>query len=87
LPLIHNHTIEVKGDEAFGTSVMEAHGPKMTPDRWSGYYHDRLRRVDGKWLFVERRWFRSWPSFERSGLDIDGTPETGLSAQHTRGPA
>ena len=83
-PVIHNHTVVITGDDAYGTSVMEAHGPTLKPDRWSGYYHDRLKRVDGRWYFTAWRWFRYYPTFERSGLDMDEKPETGLSAQYKR---
>jgi hypothetical protein len=74
-PVIHNHTILITGDEATGTAVLEVSAPTLNPDRWSGYYHDRLRKVNGHWLFVERVWFRYWPTFERSGLDMNGRPK------------
>jgi hypothetical protein len=40
-----------------------------------------LAQIAGKWLFAERRLFRYWPDFERSGLDLEGSPETGLAAR------
>ena len=73
-PLIHNQTVRLNGAEATGTAVMIAEAPTLNPARWSGYYHDRFRKTDGQWLFVERRWFRYWPTFESSGLDINGNP-------------
>ena len=73
-PVIHNHTISITGAEATGTAVMVAEAPTLNPDRWAGYYHDRLRKVEGRWLFEARIWHRYWPTFEQSGLDIDGNP-------------
>lgn len=69
--ITHNHTINVEGDEAWGTSVVTAHAPGPPPASWSGYYHEKFRRVDGKWYFSERRSYRYYPSFEDSGLDVD----------------
>ncbi len=56
IPFIQNHIIEVKGDEAEGTCGIEArfsrNGESVTA---AGYYEDRYRRVNGKWLFAQRR--------------------------------
>jgi hypothetical protein len=82
-PNVHNHTIVIRSPtEAIGSCTMQAH--TTTPDRpsFGGYYHDFFRRHAGKWLFAERRFFRYWPDLERSGLDMEGSPETGLSARH-----
>jgi hypothetical protein len=55
LPMIHNHIIDVRGDEATGLCSVEI--------RWiedgesvisSGYYEDAYRRVDGRWKFAGR---------------------------------
>jgi hypothetical protein len=76
-PMIHNHIIEVRGDEAVGTCAMESRatpgGPY--PNGFAGYYHDRARRVNGRWLFTERCWYLYNPVFERSGLNMVGMPE------------
>jgi len=83
-PLIHNEIIMIDGDNAVSTCAMEARTVNPEIPAFSGYYHDRLRRQGGRWLFSERRFFRYYPRMERSGLDIDGSPESGLSAQHKR---
>ncbi len=55
LPMIHNHVIDVRGDEATGICSIEI--------RWvengesvisSGYYDDSYRRVNGRWMFSKR---------------------------------
>ncbi len=59
-PLRHwtsNHVIEGDGDEATHTCyilliALEGEGPRV--DR-TGIYRDRLRRVEGRWLFAERQ--------------------------------
>ena len=85
-PMVHNDVLVITGAEAVGTCGMEARTTSKEMPAFSGYYHDRFRRIEGQWFFAERRFFRYWPAFERSGLDIDGTPESGLSAQHERKP-
>ena len=56
LPMIHNYLFEIDGDEARGVNANELriteNGKSIIA---SGYYHDRYRRVDGRWRFVERR--------------------------------
>lgn len=74
-PIIHNHIIDVDGDLAEGTCVMDARtkgiNAEYFPDGFLGYYHDRAeRQPDGRWLFTERRWFFYWPEFEDSGLPL-----------------
>jgi 8-oxo-dGTP pyrophosphatase MutT (NUDIX family)/ketosteroid isomerase-like protein len=58
LPFIHNHIIEVSGDDASGTCALEARfsrsGRSITA---AGHYEDTYRRVDGRWLFAERKLF------------------------------
>jgi len=55
MPMIHNHLIEIDGDEARATCSIElrvsADGESMIA---SGFYRDRLRREGGVWKFVER---------------------------------
>jgi len=74
MPMLHNETIRIVGDEAQGTCTMESRVAPNFDGGFVGYYHDRLRRIDGKWLFTERRWFVYSPAFEDSGLTIDGEP-------------
>jgi AcrR family transcriptional regulator len=62
LPMIHNHLIAVRGDEATGICSVEirlaAEGASIVA---SGYYNDRYRREYGRWRFVERdAYFFHW---------------------------
>jgi len=58
LPFIHNHIIELSGDDARGTCAIEArfarNGESVTA---AGYYEDKYRREGGRWLFAERKLF------------------------------
>lgn len=74
MPVLHNHTIAIAGDEAWGTCAMESRAAPNYEGGFVGYYHDRMRRFEGVWLFTERRWFLYSPVFEHSGLTIDGEP-------------
>jgi hypothetical protein len=55
LPMIHNHVLKIRGDEAEGTCSnelrMSENGKSMIG---SGYYRDRYRRENGRWWFVTR---------------------------------
>ena len=53
VPLIHNLIVEIDGDGAAATCVMEGkiYG---TSHGIFGEYHDRFRREHGKWLFAAR---------------------------------
>ena len=55
LPCIHNHIIEIDGDNAKGTCTIEVritrNGQSLIG---SGYYADVFRRENGRWKFVER---------------------------------
>ena len=55
LPCIHNHIIDISGDNAKGTCTIEV---RITRNNQSiigsGYYADIYRRVDGQWKFAER---------------------------------
>lgn len=53
VPLIHNLMIEVDGDLAQGTCVMEARVSTGEAMFW-GEYRDRYARLDGRWHFAER---------------------------------
>jgi ketosteroid isomerase-like protein len=58
LPFIHNHIIEVNGDNATGTCALEGRFSRSgTSITMAGHYEDTYRRVDGRWLFVERKLF------------------------------
>lgn len=49
---IHNHTIEVDGDDASGWAMLEArYGSDGNPFNVAAKYDDTYKRVDGKWLF------------------------------------
>jgi hypothetical protein len=85
-PMIHNDIIRVKGGEAVASCAMESRTSHPNLPMFAGYYHDRARLIDGRWLFTERRFFRYLPQFERSGLDFEGNPEKGLALQHDRKP-
>jgi hypothetical protein len=53
VPLIHNLSIAVDGDNAQGNCVMEAqiYGADI---KVKGEYHDVFRRIDGRWYFAAR---------------------------------
>jgi 8-oxo-dGTP pyrophosphatase MutT (NUDIX family) len=56
VPFIHNHIIEISGDEAHGTCTIDArfirNGESVIA---AGWYNDKYRRVNGRWLFAERK--------------------------------
>ena len=55
MPMIHNHILEVAGDEARGICSVEIRlGARGESIIASGYYQDRFRRENGRWLFAER---------------------------------
>jgi len=55
-PFVHNHIVELSGDEAKGTCYLDLRasmeGRSMIG---SGYYDDRYARVDGAWKFRSRK--------------------------------
>jgi hypothetical protein len=53
VPLIHNLMVEIDGDGATATSVMEGQ-VFGTDHRVFGEYHDTFRKVDGAWRFASR---------------------------------
>jgi hypothetical protein len=58
LPCIHNHIIELDGDNAKGTCTIEVRiSQKGRSVVGSGYYEDTYRRVNGQWKFVARHSF------------------------------
>ena len=60
-PFVHNHVVEVAGDEATGTCYLDLRaiqdGQSMIG---SGYYEDRYARVDGAWKFRKRKLILSY---------------------------
>jgi hypothetical protein len=74
MPMLHNHTISIVGEEAHGTCAMESRVAPNYASGFVGYYHDKLHRFESGWLFTERRWFLYAPVFEDSGLGLDGLP-------------
>lgn len=64
VPLIHNDIIEIDGDRATGTCVMQTPVGPNQPDGFTGYYHDVMRREQNGWLFAERRFYLYQPFFE-----------------------
>lgn len=55
-PFVHNHIVELQGDEATGTCYLDLRasleGRSMIG---SGYYDDRYARIDGVWKFRSRK--------------------------------
>ena len=55
-PFVHNHVIELRGDNATGTCYLDLRatvdGKSMIG---SGYYHDRYARIGGEWKFRSRK--------------------------------
>lgn len=58
LPCVHNHVVEIDGDDATGVCTLELrmveNGEAYTA---AGWYEDRFRRVDGAWRFAHRKLF------------------------------
>lgn len=67
-PIIGNHTIVIDGDEAAGTCAARntIRGPDGTSVTVSGFYSDRFRFEEGRWKFLERRWFTYSPEYEEN---------------------
>ena len=53
VPLIHNLLVELDGDTASGTCVMEGRMSVGEGGFW-GEYRDRYAREDGRWYFAAR---------------------------------
>jgi uncharacterized protein (TIGR02246 family) len=55
-PFVHNHLIELQGDDATGVCYLDLRatmeGRSMIG---SGFYHDCYQRVDGVWKFRSRK--------------------------------
>ena len=55
MPMIHNHLIEISGDEAKAICSIELRlSENGTSVIASGFYQDQLRRENGRWKFVVR---------------------------------
>ena len=58
IPCVHNHVVELDGDEATGTCTVELrmveNGEAYTA---AGWYEDRFRREQGEWRFAHRKLF------------------------------
>lgn len=58
IPCVHNHVVELQGDEATGSCTVELrmveNGEAVTA---AGWYEDRFRRVEGVWKFSHRKLF------------------------------
>ena len=59
-PFVQNHVIELDGDgEAHGRCSVEIRVLQDgEPYTQAGHYHDRYRKEDGRWRFVERHYIR-----------------------------
>ena len=71
LAMIHNNLVRIDGDEAEGICSIELRmildGKSMIG---SGYYKDRMRRVDGTWKFVVRDMnFIHWVPIQKGWAD------------------
>jgi hypothetical protein len=63
--------IVVEGDTAKGSCTMEsAASPVPGVPTILCYYLDKFRRVDGRWLFSERRLFFYRPFFEKPEVEF-----------------
>ena len=56
VPFIHNHIIEIDGDNAEGTCTIDARFTRKGESiLGAGWYEDKYRRVNGKWRFAARK--------------------------------
>ena len=55
-PFVHNHVIDLRGDEATGTCYLDLRATQEGRSMiGSGFYDDRYVRVDGEWKFLSRK--------------------------------
>lgn len=55
-PFVHNHIVELSGDEATGTCYLDLRAAQEGRSMiGSGYYEDRYARIDGVWKFRSRK--------------------------------
>lgn len=73
LTRIHDHIMEINGDDARGTCTIEV---RITRNNQSiigsGYYADVYRRVDGRWRFAERHCYFHRFVRLRKGMGCEG---------------
>lgn len=67
MPFLYNHIIKVDGDTAEGTCAIKPH-VAVGDKQMVGYYAEKLRKVDGRWLFHDRRFYLYQPYFEEDGV-------------------
>jgi len=56
VPVISNHVIEVAGDDATGTCVVQSRVSPRSPAGFVACYRDSYRNSDRGWRFVSRRY-------------------------------
>ncbi len=55
-PFVHNHIIDLDGDEATGTVYLDLRATVDGVDQLgAGYYNDHYVRADGEWRFSSRK--------------------------------
>lgn len=54
IPMGHDHIIAIDGDNAHGTIVFDSRTGGKLAGGFTGFYQDRYRRENGRWLFAER---------------------------------
>ena len=54
MPLVTDHIIEIRGEEATCYSIMFTPWFRSQFPGFCGAYNDKLRKINGEWLFVER---------------------------------
>lgn len=77
-PYVHNHVIDLDGDSATGTCYLDLRSRTDTHHiTATGYYEDRYRRVDGRWLIAGRdlTMISFFPIRERRSASADN-PDT-----------
>lgn len=64
LPMIHNEIVKIDKGAAVSSCLMESPPTAANPSGQVVYYEDKLQRIDGKWLFKERRCYFLQPVCE-----------------------
>lgn len=77
VPLIVNHVLSVRGDEATGTCAMEtAVSPLPGTPALLCFYYDEFKRIDGRWYFSSRQL-----SFYRPEMQLDPGEKRGADGR------